>query len=126
MSRGITILICDDDPRICDALAYAVEAQSDMAVVGTAHDSVRAVALARKYLPAVAVVDVRMPGGGAETARGIREQSPRTGILAYSAYDEHWAVDAMKGAGADAYLVKGSPLGEILAAIRGLHAGSGG
>jgi DNA-binding NarL/FixJ family response regulator len=124
MTRHITVLICDDDPRVCSALGYAIGAQPDMAVVGVAQDGDRAVELAREHRPAVAIVDVRMPGGGSEAARRIREQSPRTGVLAFSAYEENWAIDEMKAAGAGAYLVKGTPLDDILTAIRGLDGGA--
>ena len=71
----------------------------------------------RASLPDVAVVDVRMPGGGAARHTGIKRGSPRTRVLAFSAHDDALTVRAMCDAGADGYLVKGSPVSEIVASI---------
>ena len=67
--------------------------------------------------PAVAVLDVRIPGGGATAARGIKRCSPRTRVLALSAQDDRETVLEMLEAGADGYLVKGSPVETILTSI---------
>ena len=67
--------------------------------------------------PDVALVDVRMPGGGASAARGIKARSPGTRVLAFSAHDDALTMRQMFEAGADGYVVKGSPVAEIIAAI---------
>lgn len=116
----ITVLVCDDDARICDALCEVVDAQPDLTAVGVANDAATAAVLARQYLPVVAIVDVRMPGGGAQAVRALREHSPDTRILAFSAHNDNGAIEEMRGAGAHRYLVKGAPVRQIVAAIREL------
>jgi len=121
MSPDVSVLICDDDRSVGVALKEVIDTQPDLSVAAIALDGVEAVALAREHAPAVAIVDVRMPGGGgAQAARAIREHSPGTQIVAYSAHNDDEAIEEMKRAGASVYLVKGIPARDIVAAIRGV------
>lgn len=114
------MLICDDDPRIRVALEALVDSDPALTMAAVAHDSAQAIALARTHHPTLAIVDVRMPGTGPHAVRGIREHSPETRILAYSAHDSHEAIDAMMQAGADDYLLKSTSVPQILATIHRL------
>src|SRR5439155_331739 len=68
--------------------------------------------------PDVAVVDVRMPGGGTEAIRGILTAAPGCGVVALSAYEERSTVLEMLLAGASGYVVKGAPAAEVVEAVR--------
>ena len=60
-----------------------------------------------------------MPGGGGpEAARGILAESPRTRIVALSAYGDRASILEMLRAGAAAYLVKGSMPDEVTQTIQ--------
>lgn len=120
MAEPIAVLICDDDERIRTALQALIDAYPDLTLAGIAHTSAQAIELAREHRPAVAVVDWRMPGGGASAVTGIREHSPGTKILAFSAHAEPIAMDAMRQAGAHQYLIKSTSVPDIVAAIRTL------
>ena len=74
-----------------------------------AEDADQAILVGGARAPDVAVVDVRMPGGGAGATRGIKLRSPHTGVIAFSAHDDPLTRQEMLDAGADGYLVKGSP-----------------
>jgi DNA-binding NarL/FixJ family response regulator len=124
MNTHLRVLISDDDPMIRDALRDVLEAESDIAVVAVARDADEAISLAERHSPAVAVLDVRMPGGGGpRAAREIRERSPGTRILAFSAYDDINTVAEMTQAGISEYLMKGAPNVEIIAAVRRVASG---
>jgi DNA-binding NarL/FixJ family response regulator len=114
----VTVLIGDDDSRVRDALREVIAAQPDFAVVAVAGNGDEAVALAARHRPRVAILDVRMPGGGARTARRILEQCPETRILAFSAHNDKGTIDEMKRAGVSEYLVKGASIQDIAAAVR--------
>jgi DNA-binding NarL/FixJ family response regulator len=117
----LRVLISDDDPMICDALREVLQAEPDLEVVAVAQDTDEAIALAEAYAPAVAVLDVRMPGGGGpRAAREIMQRSPGTQIVAFSAHADRGAIDDMRRAGVTEYLLKGVANAEILAAIRRL------
>lgn len=121
MTCRLSVLVCDDEPMIRDALRDMFQAEPDLEVVAVARDADEAIALAEVHLPVVAVMDVRMPGGGgARATREIRLRSPHTQILAFSAYSDAAAMDEMLLVGAREYLVKGAPNDEILAAVRRL------
>lgn len=116
---NLRVLISDDDPMIRDALRDVLESEADIAVVAVARDAEEAITLAERHSPAVAVLDVRMPGGGGpRAAREILQRSPGTRILAFSAYDDVNTVAEMTQAGISEYLMKGAPNVEIIAAVR--------
>lgn len=125
MNGRIRVLIAEDEPTVRDALSDLIRREGDLELVGAAADAFQAIELARVHQPDVALVDVKMPGGGAQAARGIRVLCPQTRITAVSAYDDRGSVLEMLGAGAAGYLVKGTPAGEILEAIRSSARGHG-
>jgi len=115
----LRVLIADDDPMIRMALSEVLEAESDLHVVAIAEDAEEAVMLAVHHAPDVAVLDVRMPGGGGQhAAREIGVRSPRTQLLAFSAYDDSGVAAELKRLGVREYLIKGVPNAEIVAAVR--------
>jgi DNA-binding NarL/FixJ family response regulator len=114
----IRVLIAEDDAGVRETLASVVRAESAFALAGAVEDADQAILAAARELPDVALVDVRMPGGGALAARGIKQRSPHTSVLAFSAHDDALTVREMVAAGADGYIVKGSPVSAIVASIR--------
>jgi EAL domain-containing protein (putative c-di-GMP-specific phosphodiesterase class I)/DNA-binding NarL/FixJ family response regulator len=104
----IRVLIADDEDVIREALGALVNHDEGCEVVATAHNTDSAIAMAESSKPDVAILDVKMPGGGgARAAREIRTRSPETRIVAYSAYEDRSCVLEMIRAGALGYLVKG-------------------
>lgn len=120
----IRVLIAEDDEGIRAILASVVDAEPAFELAGTVADAVDAIRAAREQKPDVALVDVRMPGGGPDAARGIKQCSPHTSVLAFSAHDDERTMQEMYAAGADGYIVKGSKVTAIIASIRDAAAGS--
>ncbi|MFA9444911.1 response regulator transcription factor [Egicoccus sp. AB-alg6-2] len=112
------VVVVDDDPRVRDALKLIIDFERDLWLAGEATTAEEAARLCAEARPDVAIVDVRMPGGGPEAARQIREVSPTTAVIALTADNTRSARELMHDAGAVAYLVKGATAGEILAAVR--------
>jgi DNA-binding NarL/FixJ family response regulator len=115
----IRVLIAEDDEGIREILASVVRSEPAFELVAAAVDAGGAIQMAAQEHPDVALVDVRMPGGGAGAARGIKQRSPGTSVLAFSAHDDALTMQEMYDAGADGYVVKGSPVAEIIASIHG-------
>ncbi len=125
-ARRIRVLVADDDPLIRGAVADILGSEPDIDLVGVASDALEAIAIAEAADPDVALVDVRMPGGGGPGAAvGIHEASPATRVVAYSVYDDSTSIREMIHAGAIGYVVKGASLDEVLEAIRRASRGEG-
>jgi PAS domain S-box-containing protein len=114
----IRVLVADDEQLLRDAIRDLVSGEPDMAVTGTASDGGEAIALVRETAPDVALLDVKMRGGGARAAAEITSGSPGTRVIALSAYEDRGSVLEMLRNGAVGYLIKGTPPHEILDAIR--------
>lgn len=126
----VRVLVADDDPQIRSAVADVIAAAGGMIVVATASDADGAIAAAVRDTPDVAVLDVKMPGGGGpRAAREIAARAPGTRVVALSAHDDRDAVAAMIRAGALGYVIKGAPIEEIVETVaraaRGLASLSG-
>ena len=116
-SHLIRVMIAEDDEGIRETLASVVRSEPTFRLAGAVENAADAITTAARELPDVAVVDVRMPGGGASATRGIKERSPRTVVLAFSAHTDPITVGEMRRAGVDGYIVKGSPVNAIIASI---------
>ena len=115
----IRVLIADDEAAVREAIADLISSDPDMEVAGTAEDADEAIAVARELRPDVALIDVKMPGGGGpRAAKEIREVSPQTHVVALSAYEDRRTVLEMLRAGVVGYVVKGTSAEEILYTIR--------
>lgn len=115
----LTVLIADDDPASRRVLVELFRDQPDLEVAGEARDAAEAADLAERLKPDLALLDVRMPGGGGSVAaREIAGRSPGTRIVAYSGHEDAEHVREMLRAGAVAYAVKNGSPTELFATIR--------
>jgi PAS domain S-box-containing protein len=114
----VRVLIAEDEEPLRLALCDLVAGEGGIEVVGAAASAEEAIELAASTKPDVVLVDVRMPGGGAAAARGVRECCPETRVLALSAYADQATVIEMLSAGAVGYLVKGTSATEIVEAVK--------
>jgi DNA-binding NarL/FixJ family response regulator len=116
-------LLADDHPALCAAVhAYLAGAGFD--VLGPVADGRRALELAREETPDLALIDYRMPRlAGAELVRELREVSPATRIVVYTAdADEHTARAAFD-AGASGLVLKEAPLADLVRALEAVLGG---
>jgi signal transduction histidine kinase len=118
MPRTVSVLIADDDAAVREALADLLADEASLTLVAVAANADEAVELAAREQPQVALLDVRMPGGGGpRAAREIGVRSPTTRFLALSAREDRESVYEMLQLGAAGYLVKGASDREIVEAI---------
>ena len=123
----IRVLIADDDQDIREALRALIAHEPDLELVGAAVDAEEAISLASQHAPDVALVDVRVPGGGGRrAAEGIALASPNTTVIALSAHDDAASVLDMFEGGVGEYIAKDSPTEAVIEAIRrGAHGPNG-
>lgn len=114
----IRVMLADDEDSVLDAMSGLMSQDPALDLVGTARDTAEAIDLAETHEPDVAVVDVRMPGGGGTRAtREIRRRSPDTSVVALSASSDARTVVSMLRAGAVGYVGKDQPVEDVLRAI---------
>lgn len=113
------ILVVDDHAVVRQGLAAMLRQHQDIEVVGEAGDGETAVRLARELQPEVVIMDVRMNGtSGIEATRAIVGDLPGVRVIGLSMHGQEEIAQAMRDAGAAAYLRKDDPPSEILTMIR--------
>ena len=121
---SIRILLADDHAVLRHGLSKALQAESDMEVIGLAADGLTAVDLARELSPDIIIMDIGMPGlNGIEATRQITKQSPRVRIIALSMHSAKKFIMEMFKAGASGYLLKDCEYDELASAVRSVASG---
>lgn len=114
----IRVLVAEDEPQVREVLEALIATDPQLTFVGAAEEAEAAIELAANQQPDVALVDVRMPGGGGvRAAREIVRRSPPTKVIAVSAFEDAETILSMLHAGARFYVSKTDPTDQILEAI---------
>lgn len=120
----IRVLICDDQPVVCEGLRAILGTAASIEVVGVAHDGQQAVAEVARLRPDVVLMDLNMPKhNGIAATRMIRTGFLSARVLVLTTFEaDEWLFDAIR-AGAAGYLLKGATRDELVAAIEGTAQG---
>ncbi|MEN6479119.1 MAG: response regulator transcription factor [Anaerolineales bacterium] len=120
----ITVLITDDQEIVRRGIAVILEYAGGITVVGQAGNGEEAIAKATELQPDVVLMDIKMPVlGGIPATRRILAACPNTRVILLTTYDTDDLIFEGIKAGAQGYLLKDSPSEELVAAVRGVHAG---
>jgi len=122
----IRVLVADDQAAVRDGFAAIVDAQVEMTVVGRAATGREAIDVARRTMPDVVLMDIRMPVlDGLEATRVICADPTlaRTRVLVLTTFDLDEYVYAALRAGASGFLLKDTPRAELLRAVEVIAAG---
>jgi RNA polymerase sigma factor (sigma-70 family) len=118
------ILLADDHAVVRRGLEMVLRLERDFEVVGDAANGEEAVAQARKFLPDVVLLDLKMPLlDGIGAAREIKKALPRTRILMLTGIDAAGDIMQALEAGADGYVLKEVSPEELIHAIHVVAAG---
>ena len=115
-AAAMKLLIVEDDADFAAALSRAMQKRG--AEVALAHDSVEAHAMAERFVPSHAVVDLKLPGeSGLKVVEQLAARTPAPAIVVLTGYASiATAVEAVR-LGARHYLAKPADADEILAAL---------
>jgi DNA-binding NarL/FixJ family response regulator len=115
----IRVLVADDQPLMRAAFEMTLRTEEDIDLVGEASDGLEAVEQARRLLPDVILMDVRMPGmDGVEATRILAAEDRTTKILILTTFDiDEYVIEAIR-AGASGFLLKDVRPSELIEAIR--------
>ena len=116
----IRVVVADDQALIRSGLAMILASEPGMEVVAEAADGAEALAAARKHLPDVVLMDIRMPGmDGIEATRHITS-SPHTSsvrVLVLTTFGADEYVVAALRAGASGFVLKDTEPTDLLHAV---------
>jgi DNA-binding NarL/FixJ family response regulator len=115
----IRLVIADDHPIFRQGLVRIVESASDFELVGEAGDGDAALALIHSLRPAMAVMDVSMPGlTGLEILKRMKEEELAIDVVVLTMYREEEYFSEAMDLGAKGYLLKESAVGDLLQCLR--------
>jgi len=119
-ARPVRVLVVDDHVLVRQGFAKLLAAEPDLEVVGEADNGQAVIELTRRLSPDVILMDISMPIlDGIEATRRIRAEFPAVQVIGLSMLEEAELPEAMREAGAAAYLRKSDSTEALLAAIRG-------
>lgn len=112
------ILIVDDHEVVREGLRASLATDPRLEVVGTAETGQAALDMARRTLPDIALVDLRLPDmSGEDLTRKLHSRFPGTAVIILTTYLSEETVRGALDAGALAYVTKAAGLPELRAAI---------
>lgn len=123
-TTAIQVLIVDDHAIVQQGLAFIINKQADMKVVGKAKDGIEAVNLFRQIQPDITLMDLRMPEmDGVEAITTICAEFNTARIIVLTTYDSDEDIYRGLRAGAKGYLLKDCKPDELRTAIRTVYNG---
>lgn len=115
------VLVVDDAEDLRTLLHIKLDRSESLEVVGEAEDGVEAVEQATRLQPDLVLLDVAMPRmDGLEALPLIREAVPGVRVVVLSGFNEETMAQNAIAAGAEHYVVKGAPLGELVELLESL------
>jgi DNA-binding NarL/FixJ family response regulator len=117
VTSRLSCLVADDHPAMVEAICAVLE-DHEIEIAGRARDGEEAYAKIETRLPAVALVDVRMPGlSGMELVRRATKAKLSTRIVLYTGYGDRALLTEAIDSGARGFLVKEAPLVDLVRAV---------
>jgi DNA-binding NarL/FixJ family response regulator len=115
----IRLLIVDDHPVVRDGLSGMFSGDDGFEVIGEAANGAQAVTMACALEPDVILMDLRMPEmDGVAAIAELARRKVAARVLVLTTYDTDSDVVRAVEAGATGYLLKDSPRGDLLRAVR--------
>ncbi|NJP93519.1 response regulator transcription factor [Nonomuraea sp. FMUSA5-5] len=116
----IRVVLADDEKLIRSGWATMLSLHDDIEVTAEAADGRAAVAAGAGA--DVVLMDIRMPGmDGLAATRELARRSPGTRVIVVTTFESDQLVWGALRAGAAGYVLKRSPAGELVEAVRLVH-----
>jgi len=122
--KKITVLLAEDHMIVREGFRKMLELEDDFEIVGEAQTGREAVALVKKFRPAVVLMDIAMPQlNGLEATRQVLKAIPTTKVLMLSAHSDDAYVKNATESGAVGFLLKQTSAHDVCRAIREVQKG---
>ncbi len=118
------VLIADDEDLMRAGLAELLTADPDIKIVGQASTGRGAVEQARRLMPDVVLMDVRMPDlDGIAATRELAQVAPNVKVLILTTFEQDDYVFGALRAGASGFMLKRTRPEDLIAAVHTIAAG---
>lgn len=112
------VLVADDHPPTRADLREVLEAERDFTVCADVPDAPAAVAASVQHAPDLAILDIRMPGGGIAAAWEITARLPQARVVMFTVSRDDDDLFAALRSGASGYLLKDADPTQIIEQLR--------
>jgi DNA-binding NarL/FixJ family response regulator len=120
----IRLALVEDDRRLRETLSHIFCGDPAFDLAGAWPDAEATLEAVGTTRPDVVLMDIQLPGmTGIECLRRIKSQHPGTRVVMLTVFDDSDTLFQSLVAGADGYLVKGSPVDSLLEAVRDIASG---
>jgi two-component system, NarL family, response regulator DesR len=120
----ITVVLAEDQGMVLGAFAALLDLQPDIQVVATAVDGDGALAEVERHRPDVLLTDIEMPGrSGLEVAAELKRRGHATRVLIVTTFARSGYLRRAMELEVAGYVVKDAPIGDLVSALRRVHAG---
>jgi len=120
-----TVLIADDHPVVREGLATLINRRSDMRVVAEAANGREAVEKFLAHSPDIVLLELRLPiMDGVEVVMSICEKMPAARVVIFTTCKGEEDIYRAVKAGAFGYVLKDTPLNEVVECIRAVARGT--
>ncbi|ERL56320.1 MULTISPECIES: response regulator [Psychrobacter] len=121
----IKVLVVDDHDLVRMGISRMLSDSADIEVIGEADSGDMAIKLAKQLRPDVVLLDVNMPNiGGLEATKRLVQLDMGIKILAVSSMSAQPYPSMLIKAGVNGYITKGTPLDEMIIAVKKVYQGS--
>ena len=118
------MVVAEDQQLVAGALAALLGLESDIEVVGRAHDGPTALRRVAELEPDVLLADIEMPlMTGLEVAAELRRRASATRVVIVTTFARPGYLRRAMDAGVAGYLLKDRPVEELVAAVRAVYGG---
>ena len=122
--KRIRVVLAEDHESVRQGLRLLLETKDDIEIVADAANGRVALDHVKKLKPDVAVLDLTMPEmNGLAATKAIKQAVPQVNVVALTRHADDAYVQELLSAGASGYVLKQSPIEELLKAIRTAAAG---
>ncbi|GAB3479961.1 response regulator transcription factor [Amycolatopsis cihanbeyliensis] len=124
MSEPITVVLAEDQGMVLGAFASLLDLQPDIEVVATAADGDEALAAVDRHRPDVLLTDIEMPGrSGLDLAAELNRRGSGVRVLIVTTFARGGYLRRAMEADVAGYVLKDAPVGDLVTALRRVHAG---
>jgi len=116
---AINVSIVEDNDQLRGTLARVIDRAEGFQCLSQYSNAEAALESLPKMRPNVVLMDINLPGmNGVECVRRLKQLVPETQVVMLTVYEDTENIFKALAAGATGYLLKRTPRGELLAAVR--------